>query len=73
MFKSTASGWALPWGEGLSSFFLGLSVEEGLGRRVSWQQVEQDEGHDHNDGHLQQVITQCQNLAKHLDNNNHKL
>ena len=33
-------------------FFLGLSVGEGLGTCVSWQQVEQHAGNDHNGSYL---------------------
>ena len=41
-----------PQEESLSLFFLGHSVEEGLGTRVSWQQVEQHEGNNHNGSSL---------------------
>lgn len=43
---------ALTQGEGLSLFFLSLSVEEGLGTRVSWQQVEHNERDNRNGSRL---------------------
>lgn len=42
---------ALPQGDGLSLYFPSLSVEEGVGTRVSWQQVEHNEKDNHKGSH----------------------
>lgn len=45
---SRAEHRAMPQEDSLSIFFLSLSVEEGLGIRVSGQQVEHNERDNHN-------------------------